>query len=134
MEILTAAAYAPRWIGGPSSYCGAGEDAGSIGQVTSVTDVLQHRAHREGLPVGFCEVDPAVLDHVWPHTSWEWGGGLRKTILRQLIKQFVFQTRLALSRLSPDPRPVDTTASSTSTDRREGLVANEAFDVDSTIP
>lgn len=69
METLTAAAYAPGRVGGPASYRGAGEDAGSVRQVTGVTDVLQHRAHREGFPVGFREVYPAVLDHAWPHTS-----------------------------------------------------------------
>lgn len=40
MEALTAAAYALRRFGGPAAYCGAGEDAGSVRQVTRVTAVL----------------------------------------------------------------------------------------------
>lgn len=62
-------AYTVRRVGGPSSQCGAGEDVGSIWQVTRVTAVLQYCTYREGSPVGFCEVYPAVLDHVWPHAS-----------------------------------------------------------------
>lgn len=69
MEALTAAAYALRRFRGPATYCGAREDAGSVRQVTRVTAVLQYCAHWKGSPVGFCEVYPAVLDHVWPHTS-----------------------------------------------------------------
>jgi len=60
-----------RRVRGPASDCAAGEDAGSVWQVTRVTAVLQYCAHREGAPVGFCEVYPAVLDHIGPHTSWE---------------------------------------------------------------
>jgi len=58
-----------RRFRGPAAQCGAGEDAGSVGQVTGVTAVLQHCAHRERAPVGFCEVHPAVLDHIRPHAS-----------------------------------------------------------------
>lgn len=68
---LTTTAYTLRRFRGPSSYCSASENAGSIWQVTGVTAVLQNRAHREQAPVRVCEVYPAVLDHVWPHTSWE---------------------------------------------------------------
>lgn len=68
---LTTTTYALRGFGGPPSYCGASEDAGSVWQIAGVTAVLQNCTHREQAPVGVCEVYPAVLDHVWPHTSWE---------------------------------------------------------------
>lgn len=70
-DILTTTAYTLRGFRGPASHCSAGEDAGSVWQVTRVTAILQYGAHRKGAPVGFCEVYPAVLDHIWPHASWE---------------------------------------------------------------
>ena len=83
-----------RRFRGPASQCGAGKDAGSVWQVTRVTAVLQYCAHRERAPVGFCEVYPAVLDHIWPHTSWKeregkeilWNcSGFRRNIMTNIL-------------------------------------------------
>lgn len=83
-----------RRFRGPASQCGAGKDAGSVWQVTRVTAVLQYCAHRERAPVGFCKVYPAVLDHIWPHTSWEekedkeilWNcSGFRRNIMTNIL-------------------------------------------------
>lgn len=76
-EYLTTTANATWRLRGPVSHWGAGEDGGSLSQVTRITGILQHCAHRERTPVGFCQVDPAVLDHVWPHTSWEERANIR---------------------------------------------------------
>jgi len=89
-SVFTITAYTARRFRGPVFQTGAGEEAGSLQQVTRVTAVLKDCAHREQAPVSVCQISWAVLHHRGSYTTFKKGARVKNTLITRINKCKVY--------------------------------------------